>query len=281
MSKGTWHYRQRRAARQAESAAKEQRLKAQVVDVIGEHPAYGYRRLLPELWERGEEINHKRLRRLLNTWDLSLRRTVARPRPSGVREILAQAEGQLNRVKGWDPEPLEMFSTDFTELVYAGGRKKAYLMALLDPVSAWVPGWAVGPSANRELALSCWSAARQQLQEVAGVGRTAGVVVHSDQDSVYTSYEWLRRLIVEDGVVMSFSENGAKDNPWIESFWSRFKGENHSLLWEAQTLAELTEIVHRQMVYYNARRRHSRLAYRSPLEYLHQEGILPDRLSRN
>jgi putative transposase len=138
-----------------------------------------------------------------------------------------------------------------------------------------VPGWAVGPSANRELALSCWSKARQRLDEV------AGLVVHSDQDAVYTSYEWLRRLIVEDGVVISFSENGAKDNPWIESFWSRFKSENHSLLWDAETLPELIEVVDRQMTYYNAKRRHSRLANRCPLEYLHQEGILPSRVSRN
>ena len=108
----------------------------------------------------------------------------------------------------------------------------------------------------------------------------AGVVVHSDQDSVYTSYEWLRTLIVEDGAVISFSENGAKDNPWIESFWSRFKGENHSLLWEAVTLEELSNVVHRQMVYYNTSRRHSKLAYQSPIEYLYQEGILPSRLSQ-
>ncbi len=32
-----------------------------------------------------------------------------------------------------------MFSTDFRALVYAGGSKKAYLMALLNPASAWVP----------------------------------------------------------------------------------------------------------------------------------------------
>jgi putative transposase len=202
-------------------------------------------------------------------------RTVARPRPSGVREILERGAGKLNLVKGWTPQPLEMLSTDFTELTYAGGRKKAYLMALLDPASAWVPGWAVGPSANRELALACWSEARRHLDGV------AGMVVHSDQDSVYTSYEWLRTLIVEAGVVISFSENGAKDNPWIESFWSRFKNENHSLLWEAATLPELIEVVDRQMEYYNRRRRHSRLANRCPLEYLHQEGILPSRVSRN
>jgi putative transposase len=243
--------------------------------VIEEHPAYGYRRLIPELEARGEVVGHKRLRRLLNAWDLSLMRTVARPRPSGVREILHGAAGTLNLVKGWTPEPLEMLSTDFTEFHYAGGRKKAYLMALLDPASAWVPGWSVGPSANRELALRCWRAARQRLDEV------AGVVVHSDQDSVYTSYEWLRTLIVEDGVVISFSENGAKDNPFVESFWSRFKGENQSLLWEAETLEELRTVVDRQMTYYNTERRHSRLAYQSPLEYLHQEGILPSRVSRN
>ena len=96
-------------------------------------------------------------------------RTVARPRPSGVREILHRGAGKLNLVKGWSPEPLEMLSTDFTEFRYAGGSKKAYLMALLDPASAWVPGWPVGPSANREWALACWSEARRHLDEVAGV----------------------------------------------------------------------------------------------------------------
>jgi transposase InsO family protein len=88
-------------------------------------------------------------------------------------------------------------------------------------------------------------------------------------------------LIVEDGVVVSFSENGAKENPWIESFWSRFKTENHSLFLEAGTLEELAQLVDQQMVYYNTRRRHSSLAYMTPIEYLQQEGILPDHVSLN
>ncbi len=287
VSKGTWHYRRRRAAREAERGAEEARLKEQVIEVVEDHPAYGYRRLLPELWSRGEQINHKRLRRLLNQWDLGLYRTVARPRPSRVREILHQGKGQLNLVKGWEPEPLELFSTDFTELPYAGGSKKAYLMAMLDVGSALVPGWAVGASANRDLALRCWEKTQQSLQHLsraeARQGRGPGevLVVHSDQDTVYTSYDWLRRLMMEEGVVLSFSENGAKDNPWIESFWSRFKAENHSLVIEAQTLEEVIEIVDRQMRYYNSKRRHSRLAYQTPLEYLHTEGVLPRPLSRN
>ena len=40
--------------------------------------------------------------------------------------------GDLNLVADLDPGPLEAFSTDFTELSYADGNRKAYLMAVLD-----------------------------------------------------------------------------------------------------------------------------------------------------
>lgn len=66
----------------------------------------------------------------------------------------------------------------------------------------------------------------------------------------------------------------------MDRIWSRFKLENHSLLWEAETREELRAIVDRQMTYYNQKGRHSRPAYQSPLEYLHQEGMLPSRVSR-
>lgn len=45
-------------------------------------------------------------------------------------------------------EPLQALSTDFTEIRYAGGTRKAHLMAVVDVGSAWVPGWAVGSSAE-------------------------------------------------------------------------------------------------------------------------------------
>jgi transposase InsO family protein len=77
-----------------------------------------------------------------------------------VRKILKDASGQLNLVTdylatGLDPESLEVFVTDFTELSYAEGTRKAHLMAVFDVGSRCALGWAVGPSANRELALRC------------------------------------------------------------------------------------------------------------------------------
>jgi hypothetical protein len=40
----------------------------------------------------------------------------------------------------------------------------------------------------------------------------AGRIIHHDQDSVYTSYRWLRAILLEDGLRVSYSKNGAKGN---------------------------------------------------------------------
>jgi len=270
LSKGTWHRRQSRPA----APEKDRELKAQVLSVVGDHPAYGYRRIRVELRERtGERVNHKRLRRVLNAWNLALCRKVARPKPSGVRRILRTGRGKLDLVSGREMEPLQALSTDFTEIGYAGGTRKAHLMAMVDVGSAWAPGWAVGSSANRDLALRCWETVKDAL---AHVGRgTDGLIVHHDQDTVYTSYDWLQALLIRDRARVSFAEHGAKDNPWIESLWGHFKVENGSLLSEAATLEELEWVIDRQMRYYNTERRHSRLDYRAPVAYLNEEGIHP------
>ena len=128
-----------------------------------------------------------------------------------MRRILKEAEGRLNLVRGLNPEPFQVLCTDFTEVKYAGGTKKAYLMAMLDPGSGWVAGWAVGKSVNRELALKCWEMAKANL--AAWGVEPRGMIVHHDQDSVYTSYRWLRQLLIEDKAVVSYCERGAKDNP--------------------------------------------------------------------
>jgi hypothetical protein len=84
-----------------------------------------------------------------------------------VQEILTEASGQLNLVVeylGTDREldPLEVFSTDLGaeisahELSYAEGTRTAHLMAVVDVGSRGALGWAMGPSANRKLALQCW-----------------------------------------------------------------------------------------------------------------------------
>jgi len=250
----------------------DQRLMQHIRAIIRDHPDYGYRRILPELRERsGEQVNHKRLRRLLNEHELRLPRCLPKTKSSPVRKILKEATGQLNLVKGslgtgQDPEPLEVLSTDFTELIYAGGQRKAHLMAVVDVGSRCALGWAIGTSADRKLALRCWERVRARM---AGIGQPLeGTILHSDLDSVYTSYDWLQALLLEDGVRVSYSERGAKDNPWIEALWGRMKTEAGSRIIEAPLFPELEAVIDERFRYYNRRRRHSGIGYVPPSKYL-------------
>ena len=95
-----------------------------------------------------------------------------------------------------------------------------------------------------------------------------GLIVHSDQDSVYRSHDYLRRLLVEGGARISYSERGCKDNPWIESFWGRMKTEIGSQIVEAETIQELRAIINNRITYYNTRRRHYMIGNQVPLDYL-------------
>jgi putative transposase len=74
---------------------------------------------------------------------------------------------------------------------------------------------------------------------------------------------------------ISFSENGAKGNPSMESFNSRFKRENTSLFHEAMNIWELGRLIAQQIEYHNSRRRHSTLRNTAPIDYIIQDEILP------
>jgi hypothetical protein len=88
---------------------------------------------------------------------------------------------------------------------------------------------------------------------MAGLGQPLeGSVLHSDLDSVYTSYDWLRRVLLDDGLRVSYSERGAKDNPWIESLWGRMKTEEGSRIVEAQTLSDLEDVIDERFHYEDA-----------------------------
>ena len=84
-----------------------------------------------------------------------------------------------------------------------------------------------------------------------------GTILHSDQDAVYTSYAWLRELLMREGMRVSFSERGARGNPWVESLWGRMKTEIGSRIHQACDLEGLRSILTEHFRYYNRSRRHS------------------------
>ena len=188
--------------------------------------------------------------------------------PTGDREIAGPRANLLVGRHKSQIGPLEVLYTDFTELVYADGVAKASLIPILDHTTKLVAGFAVGEGANSVLALPAWSMAKSCL--AVWKASLEGVVVHHDQDPVFTGYAWTGRLLA-DGVRISYALRGARENPEMESFFGRFKVENNSLLLDAVTLEELKAVVAGRIQYYNRERRHSSLGDRPPLAFI--EGL--------
>ena len=209
-------------------------------------------------------MNRKVVERLHRLWDLPLRRA-RRPRPSAIRRAIDTAGAQANllsRHHKAEIGPLEVLYTDFTELRFAGGVRKAWLIPLLDHATRYVAGFAVGKRANSGLALEAWTAAKRTLTRYRD--SSGGVIVHQDRDPVFTGYAWTGRLL-GTGARLSYALRGPRDNPEMESFFGRFKVENRSLILDAESLEELKTIVRKRITYYNRVRRHSSLGDRPPM----------------
>ena len=264
LPKTTWYYHRNQKVAYEEKYAD---VLPELEEIAQVHPEYGYRRTTVELQETYErKVNHKVVQRLLRIWHLCLARRIRPPKPGGIRQVIIASGERANLVTQLGQiEPFQVAYTDFTEIVYANGQRKAQLLPIVDHVSKLVYGWAIGEHDNTELALRAWERARQTFQQLDIP--YGGMIIHHDQDAVFTGYEWVRQLLA-DGVRLSYALNGFKDNPEMESFNGRFKEENRSLLLEAQTVDELVELVDQRMDYYNTQRRHSSIGYLPPVAYI-------------
>jgi putative transposase len=135
-----------------------------------------------------------------------------------------------------------------------------YLAVLLDLASRRVVGWALSTRLTQELTLS---ALRMAL-----LHRGArGVVHHSDRGMQYASRAY-QRLLASAGCRPSMSRVGdCWDNAVVESFFATLTKEllgDRPFTTRTEASREIFEFIE---VWYNRKRRHSTLGYRSPVEY--------------
>lgn len=267
LPKSSWYYHQKHKVSLGEKYA---HLRPLLEEIARAHPEYGYRRTCKELAEQyGYSHGKELIRRLHQRWHLRLLHSTRPPQPSQVYQAILAAGERANMVAQMDAIGLfDVLYTDFTELRFANGSQKAYLMPIIGHLSKMAFGWAISPQANTDTALAAWQKAKATFQKLDI--DYENMIMHHDQDPVYTGYTWTSQLLLDDKLQLSYALNGAKDNPVIESFNSRFKAEGHSLFLEAGTVAELSQVVNERMVYYNQQRRHSSIGYQAPLAYIRQ-----------
>ena len=134
------------------------------------------------------------------------------------------------------------------------------LATVLDVFSRKVGGWAMGARQTVELV--------QAGLEMALQTRAArGVVLHSDQGSQYTALAFSRRC-VEAGIERSMGAAGnCYDNAMAESLFATLECELLQRVPFATREQAAMEIFLFLESFYNRKRRHSALGYRSPVEF--------------
>jgi transposase InsO family protein len=240
-------------------------LRAKIGAIVKENPGYGYRRIRVALAEgHGLRVNHKLLKKLLSLWGLQLQRRIRRPARSVVRRVLDWLGGRANLLSRLQPSRcLQVLASDITEILYRGG--KAYLAVHLDVQGKLIWGWSLATSPGISLVVECFRRAAKAIRDVGGELR--GLIVHQDRGSVYTADAYVRCLLNE-GCLVSYSRRGEPgDNAVNEAFFSRFKVEWADALSEAGNFQELLQMVARSIDYYNNKRHHSTLGYRTPLAF--------------
>ena len=98
-----------------------------------------------------------------------------------------------------------------------------------------------------------------------------GVIVHSDQGSVYTSYAY-QNYVKEMNLVGSMSRRGnCWDNAVIESFHAILKTEEFQYVkFNSLPLEEVRKRVEEYLLYYNEERIQEKLDYLTPKEFGHR-----------
>jgi putative transposase len=221
------------------------------------HHTYGRPRLVRALRSRGIAISGKRVARLMRAAGL-------RARGRRRFQVLTDSAHHLPLV----PNRLRRrFATRALNRVWAADLTACwtregwcYLAVVLDLASRRVIGWAAGRAPTSALAATALAQAVPRLK--AG----ATVLHHSDRGTQYASDRY-RALLARHRIRASMSRAGnCWDNAPVESFFSSLKIEwLPDRPWSSfhDAVAALAEYIH----FYNQRRLHSGLDYRSPMDF--------------
>ena len=242
----------------SERLKRERALQACVQQVHAEsRGTYGSPRVLAALKQRGEAASKRRVERALRSLGLRGRaprrwRTTTRANP------LHPVVGNVLDRDFTASRPNERWVTDISYIWTDEGW--CYLAAILDLFSRTVVGWALDSTLSTSLPLTALDRAVRRRRP------SKGLLHHSDRGCQYTSTEY-RNVLAELGVTVSMSRKGnCWDNAVAESFFATLKTELiYGRSWP--TRVELRAAVFEYIeVFYNRRRLHSSVAYRTPAQ---------------
>jgi transposase InsO family protein len=221
--------------------------------------AYGSPRMVLELRARGFSASKARVERLMRENGIRARHKRRFKVTTDSKHGLPVADNLLDR--NFTPAaPNQVWTSDITYLWTDEGW--LYLAIVLDLFNREVVGWSLKPRMTADIVTDALTMAWFRRKPA------PGVLHHSDRGSQYASGDFQDKL-TEYGMICSMSRKGnCWDNAPTESWFNSFKNERvHG--WRFATREEMTATAFEYIeVFYNRKRLHSTLGYKSPTRFL-------------
>ncbi|EAA0563104.1 IS3 family transposase, partial [Salmonella enterica subsp. enterica serovar Lexington] len=218
---------------------------------------YGYRKIHLDLRDTGQQCGVNRVWRLMKRAGIKAQVGYRSPRARKGEDSIV-APDRLQRQFNPDA-PDERWVTDITYIRTHEGW--LYLAVVVDLFSRKVIGWSMQPRMTKEIVLNALLMAlwRRNPQKA--------VLVHSDQGSQYTSYEW-QSFLKSHGLEGSMSRRGnCHDNAVAESFFQLLKRERIKKKIYGTREEARSDIFDYIEMFYNSKRRHGSSDKMPPTEY--------------
>lgn len=216
-------------------------------------PQYGYRKMQVVLELAGHRVNHKRIRRLMQTIGIqAIYPKVNTSKPAVGHRIYPYLLRGLAIVRVH-----QVWATDITYVPMTTGYM--YLMAIVDLGSRYVLNWSVSNTMDADW---CCQVLRKALSMY-----PHPEIFNTDQGSQFTSNEFTAILLSKNIRISMDGKGRALDNIFVERLWRTVKYEDIYLK-VYQDGWQLEAGLRDYFEFYNCRRFHQSLNYRTPEQAL-------------
>lgn len=218
--------------------------------------SYGAPRIHRALRAVGIRVGCKRVARLMREAGLKARAVKIYHANPGTHDFFQSIP---NRVYGLEVSGADqVWVGDITYLRLNGSWH--YLAAVMDRYTRRIVGWSLGPNKDAKLTM------RALDNAISNRGARSGLIFHTDRGIEYAAYD-VRTRLAALGIAQSMNRPGKPtDNAHMESFFHSMKSDViHAVSFGDER--ELRSVVCRYVDFYNRRRLHSALGYRSPVDY--------------
>ena len=232
-------------------------LRDALIELAGQWPTYGYRRLTIMLKRSGLAVNTQRVRRLMHELGIAAEPPKRKPRTTDSEHPYTRYPNLVEALEVTEPE--QVWVADIT---YIRLRKEfIYLAVLMDVFTRSIRGWHLSRSLEHELTLA---ALKRALE------KGCPKIHHSDQGVQYAATGYVDMLISQHIEISMASIGEPKENGSAERLMRTIKEEEVDLT-EYEDLADALRQLGRFLDdVYNTKRIHSSLGYLTPSEFEHQ-----------